>query len=565
MKKSNVEWESPHDAEALQGEPVSDKRKELPPTGRRLLQIEDDAVFDHLLDNLPEEARASLLLFSSSPSSSILQFDDDVIEEPYPPVEGHIYVDSHVLATPTLFDFDRDGQLNELAISVSYFFDQEYYQANPHLYSSLPPDIDLRNYVAGGVVVFSLSSLEQLWSIQLDLTTDYMERKAMIYSQPTIVDFDGDGEDEIVVGTSLGLLYVLSPTSGALRPGFPVVLHEVQAQIVVEDVNGDGRLELIVADSKGNVVAIDDAGKEVWHTRCSGAASQAVSIADVDQDGVLDVLVGSSAGQVWAYRGDTGKLLPHFPFKTDGKIIAPLTILTPSDHSPSSLPLIIFPSFDGRLYIVNAAGCSQSIDVGERSYAAVLAHSVLGSPYLDLLLSTMSGNIILFHTDIPFHPLLARTSHVSALVDPMDYHGIYWSDLSRKQTYFSGKSFSLSFRIVDQRAKTRKVKEEEWVTAKYNVSIMIDREVVYTHWHYRAGEYRVNVQAPSRVGVGILRVRMMNEHRQRYEDEVRIVLNAGWYRIVKWMLIIPLLLMTVMFKFIQAQDRSDGGRAALPR
>ena len=450
--------EEPHTTPAEEVSPSDDAAPEwagvhpnppAPQTGRRLLQVEDDEVFDHLLDNLPQEARDALLLFSNSPTSSILRFDEELVDNTPPPA-GHIWVDPHVLATPTLFDFDNDGQWNDLAISVSYFFDTEVYQANPQLFEQLPPGTDLRNYVAGGLVVWSLTTLKELYSIQLDMSTDYTERKAVIYSQPTIVDLDGDGEVEIIFGTSLGFVYVLAPGVGVLRPGFPVVMHEVQAQVVVEDINGDGRLELIVSDSKGNVVALNDNGQEVWHTRCSGAASQAVTIADINQDGVLDVLVGTSSGQVWAYRGDTGRLLPHFPFKTDGKIIAPLTVLTPADHSPSSLPLIVFPSFDGRLYIVDAAGCSESIDVGERSYAAVLAESVLGTGYLDLLLATMSGNVYLFHTDIPFHPLLARTSHTHALTDPMDYHGVYWSELTRSTTHHRGRTLWLTFHITDK-------------------------------------------------------------------------------------------------------------------
>ena len=198
-------------------------------SGRRLLQLEDDAVFEHLLDNLPEEARASLLLFSQAPSAALEPFEEDAAEDAqYPAVEGNVWVDAHVLATPTLFDFDHDGSWNELAISVSYFYDQEHYQDNPHLYSRLPSSTDLRSYVAGGLVVLSLTTLKTLWSIQLDLTTDYTDRKAMIYSQPTVVDLDGDGEDEIIVGTSLGLVYVLAPGSSVIRPGFPVVMHEVQ-------------------------------------------------------------------------------------------------------------------------------------------------------------------------------------------------------------------------------------------------------------------------------------------------------------------------------------------------
>jgi hypothetical protein len=48
--------------------------------------------------------------------------------------------------------------------------------------------------------------------VHLDLTTDKTKFKALIHSSPTIADLDGDGRSEIIIGTSLGLLYVLDGT-----------------------------------------------------------------------------------------------------------------------------------------------------------------------------------------------------------------------------------------------------------------------------------------------------------------------------------------------------------------
>ena len=98
------------------------------------------------------------------------------------------------------------------------------------------------------------------------------------------------------------------------------------------------------------------------------------------------------------------------------------------------------------------------------------------------------------------------------------------------------------------------------------MSILLDRAVLYSHFYYRPGEYRVSVTAPSAVGAAILRVRMLNEHRQMFEDRVRVVPNAGWYRIVKYLLLLPLALMAVLFKFIQHQEkRPSSASPALPQ
>ena len=63
--------------------------------------------------------------------------------------DDHVYVDAHLLCTPAVADIDGDGK-EELVLSVSYFFDREYYD-NPAHSHELDPSIDMSKYVAGGV------------------------------------------------------------------------------------------------------------------------------------------------------------------------------------------------------------------------------------------------------------------------------------------------------------------------------------------------------------------------------------------------------------------------------
>lgn len=56
-------------------------------------------------------------------------------------------------------------------------------------------------------------------SVGLSLQTKF---KALIYSTPTIADLDGDGRSEILVGTSLGLLYLLDGDTGFVKRYFPM-------------------------------------------------------------------------------------------------------------------------------------------------------------------------------------------------------------------------------------------------------------------------------------------------------------------------------------------------------
>jgi hypothetical protein len=73
-------------------------------------------------------------------------------------------------------------------------------------------DFEPSNYIAGGVACWNIRDEEWSWLVHLDLTTDKTKFKALIHSAPTVADLDGDGRSEVIVGTSLGLLYVLDGT-----------------------------------------------------------------------------------------------------------------------------------------------------------------------------------------------------------------------------------------------------------------------------------------------------------------------------------------------------------------
>lgn len=68
---------------------------------------------------------------------------------------------------------------------------------------SLPKEVDISQYVGGGIVVFNLRTRNLRWQQHLDLSTDHTQYRAYIYSAPTLVDLNRDGKMEIIVGTSM--------------------------------------------------------------------------------------------------------------------------------------------------------------------------------------------------------------------------------------------------------------------------------------------------------------------------------------------------------------------------
>lgn len=116
---------------------------------------------------------------------------------------------------------------------------------------------------------------------------------------------------------------------------------------------------------------------------------------------------------------------------------------------------IIVPSFDGYLYILDpVSGCIDKVDIGEKSYAQVLADDITGNGKMDLLVSTMNGNIYCLGTQVPYHPLKAvpfQIQSVNGFANRYNFHGIFVSQSSREMRDAIGSTFKIEFSITDKR------------------------------------------------------------------------------------------------------------------
>ena len=73
-----------------------------------------------------------------------------------------------------------------------------------------------------------------------------------------------------------GFLYVLDHT-GRSKEGWPLQMGEIQAQVAVADLKGDGSLVLVAADARGNVAAFDAEANELWERHLGTLISQVCS------------------------------------------------------------------------------------------------------------------------------------------------------------------------------------------------------------------------------------------------------------------------------------------------
>jgi len=372
-----------------------------------------------------------------------------------------VFVDPHVLGNPVLADLDFDGFDDLLVVPVSYYFDQYFYRAHPDLTNHLPLDFDMRNYVAAGLVALSLKTRQVVWHKHLDLTTAKTELKAMIYSAPTVCDVDLDGRLDVLIGTRLGFVYRLDAQTGEIHKEFPLIMGDIQAQLTAADLVGDEKLEILVVDANGNAALFDSQGTEIWSTVTTGFATQAPAIGDVDGDGKPDVVFGlANSPFLWALDADTGKPLDKFPIRIGDRVIAPVTLvdLSPSTkkqkQARSERLSIVFPAFDGFLYVVDGAtGCTSKFDLGgEESYTMALVDDILGHGKLDILISTFQGSVFCLTSEHVFSPLAAFTTQFSRH-GPISRHAgtlpfsVHFDKRTRERELFTGTDIPLGYII----------------------------------------------------------------------------------------------------------------------
>ncbi|XP_011012357.1 PREDICTED: uncharacterized protein LOC105116623 isoform X2 [Populus euphratica] len=483
--------------------------------------------------------------------------DEEWTESKHEKLEDYVNIDSHILCTPVIADIDNDG-VTEMIVAVSYFFDQEYYDNPEHLKEL--GDIDVGKYIASSVVVFNLDTKQVKWTRELDLSTSTAKFRAYIYSSPSVVDLDGDGNLDILVGTSFGLFYVLDH-HGNIRENFPLEMAEIQGAIVAADINDDGKIELVTTDVHGNVAAWTSQGKEIWEKHLKSLVSQGPTIGDVDGDGHTDVVVPTLSGNIYVLSGKDGSIVRPYPYRTHGRVMNQVLLLDLSKRGEKNKGLtLVTTSFDGYLYLIDGpTSCADVVDIGETSYSMVLADNVDGGDDLDLIVSTMNGNVFCFSTPVPHHPLKAWRSTNQGrnnLANRYNREGVYIKPSSRSFRDEEGKSFWVEFEIVD------KYRIPSGSQAPYNVTTTLlvpgnyqgERRIKQNQIFDRPGKYRIKLATVGVRTTGTVLVEMVDKNGLYFSDDFSLTFHMHYYKLLKWLLVLPMLGMFCVLVILRPQE-----------
>ncbi|MBI3037541.1 VCBS repeat-containing protein, partial [bacterium] len=140
-----------------------------------------------------------------------------------------------------------------------------------------------------------------------------------IYGQVKVInDIDGDGKKDMVFGATDGQIHIWSSRGKEVMAGLwpKHTGGPVMADVAVADLDGDNVEEIIAGSYDGVVYGLNIWGKELWTVDTRGTIQlSGPEVSDVDSSGILNVFVGSHAGKV-SRIDNQGRLVWEVPVGT---------------------------------------------------------------------------------------------------------------------------------------------------------------------------------------------------------------------------------------------------------
>ena len=139
-------------------------------------------------------------------------------------------------------------------------------------------------------------------------------------SNPIFIDFDDDGDLDLLSGSQMGDIKYYENTGNASGPAwmpnhsrFSSIDHSIYSAVAAGDLDADGEVDLVVGDLSGNLYYHRNTGTsfvlesaEFSGINVGGWSSP--RLYDIDQDGDLDLCVGREDGQI-SYYENSGTVL----------------------------------------------------------------------------------------------------------------------------------------------------------------------------------------------------------------------------------------------------------------
>ncbi len=126
------------------------------------------------------------------------------------------------------------------------------------------------------------------------------------------------------------------------------------------DIDGDGEVEIVYGTSDGTLYAVDENGQEEWSFQGIGPFYTPPGIADIDGDGIMEVVIGgyfqgTGDPNLYAVNGEDGSLLWTFSTEDNGASWAEGFEASPSFYDVNSDDIldVLIGTRDNNFYALN--------------------------------------------------------------------------------------------------------------------------------------------------------------------------------------------------------------------
>lgn len=218
--------------------------------------------------------------------------------------------------------------------------------------------------------------------------------QAAVSASPSLGDLNGDGYVNMAVADVNGIVYGLDGRQGGLiwnsefRSGGAVL----SSPLLVDINERDGELDVVVGTTTKGVMAIDGGTmRQIWVGRVDSAVPSTAAASDINGDGTRDVFIGTSKGSVICLDGRQGGTIWKFetgaPVKTSPVLC---------DFNGDIIPDVIIGSTDNKLYCLDGKNGSRIwVHAGTGEPSKVACADFNGDKNLDVAFVTPKELVVL--------------------------------------------------------------------------------------------------------------------------------------------------------------------------